>query len=62
MAIAGWTFIAAMLVAAAAIQWVGARALRSWGVRPSRAVIAVRAFNVAVAFGITLWAFYIWAK
>jgi len=62
MAIAGWTIIALLLLAVAAMQWVGARALRSWGVRPSRTVVVLRALNLMAALVITFWAFYIWTR
>jgi hypothetical protein len=62
MAIAGWTIIALLLLAVAAMQWAGARALRSWGVKPSRTVAVLRALNLMAALGITFWAFYIWTR
>ena len=58
----GWIILAALMIALAVMQWLGARALRSWGVSPSRAVMVLRAFNVLTAIGIVIWAFYIWTN
>ncbi len=53
-----WTAVAVLVVLIAVLQFVGVRALASWGVEPSRAVLALRAFNfvlVVLVVGYALW-------
>jgi hypothetical protein len=46
------------LVALVVLQVVGVRALQSWGVKPARGVLALRAANVTVVVAVV--AFALW--
>lgn len=53
-----WTAVAVLVGLIAVLQFVGVRALAAWGVQPSRAVLALRAFNlllVVLLIGYALW-------
>lgn len=52
-----WIALAGLAVLLAALQVVGVRALRTWGVRPSGAVLALRAFNYVLVVGLLAFAF-----
>jgi len=56
----GWAIIAALLLLLATLQWVGARALRSWGVQPARIVVVLRIVNLVAVIGVVVWALYVW--
>lgn len=56
-----WTTIAVLVVTLGVLQLVGVRALASWGVAPSRAVIALRTLNFVVVVGGLAFAAYTWA-
>ncbi len=55
-----WTAVAGLVAALVALQVVGVRALESWGVRPSGAVLGLRAANVAAVAGVVVFAFWKW--
>ena len=55
-----WIALAALLVALVALQVAGNRALRSWGVEPSRAVVALRTVNTVAVVGLMIFIFYEW--
>jgi len=55
-----WIAVLLLLVALVVLQLIGLRALSAWGVRPSRAVVALRAFNVLMVIGIVVLAFWRW--
>lgn len=52
-----WITLATLVVLLAALQLVGVRALKSWGVQPSGAVIALRVVNYLMVLGIVAFAF-----
>jgi len=58
----GWAILAVLLLVLAALQWAGARALRSWGVQPARIVVTLRIVNLIAVVGIVVWAFYVWVN
>ncbi len=49
-----------LLVALAGLHLIGVRALQGWGVRPSRAVLALRAVNVTAVIAVVAFAFWKW--
>ncbi len=55
-----WTVMLGLLVALAGLHLIGVRALEGWGVRPSRAVLALRAVNVTAAIAVVAFAFWKW--
>ena len=55
-----WTIIALLVGILAVLQFVGVRALETWGVRPSKAVIGLRAFNMIVVIGLIVLVFIVW--
>ena len=55
-----WIAVLALLGGLVALQVVGARALANLGVQPSRAVIALRVFNVAAVVAVVAYAFFMW--
>jgi predicted signal transduction protein with EAL and GGDEF domain len=55
-----WLVVAGLVAVSIALQVIGLRALRAWGVRPSRAVLALRAVNAAVAIAVVLFALWSW--
>lgn len=57
-----WTAVALLVGLIAVLQFVGVRALESWGVRPSRAVIALRAFNFLLVVLLIGYAAWEWVK
>lgn len=52
-----WIVLLGLAALLAVLQVIGVRALRSWGVQPSGAVIALRAANYAIVLGILVFAF-----
>ncbi len=52
-----WIVVITLIVALVALQVVGVRALKAWGVSPSRAVIAIRAANVVAAVAAVVYAY-----
>ena len=52
-----WTVLLGLLALLAVLQVVGARALKSWGVQPSGAVITLRALNFVLVLGVVAFAF-----
>ncbi|MDF1542230.1 MAG: hypothetical protein RQ731_04380 [Anaerosomatales bacterium] len=57
-----WIAVGALLLALIALQLVGARALSGMGVQPSRAVVALRAVNVAAVIAVVAFAFWKWVS
>jgi hypothetical protein len=57
-----WIAVGALVLALIALQFVGARALAGMGVRPSPAVLALRAVNVAAVIAIVAFAFWKWVS
>jgi len=55
-----WILVLALLVALVVLQVAGVRALRSWGVQPSRVVIALRIVNVVVVICAVALVFWRW--
>ena len=62
MTTAMWIVVGALLVALVLLQAVGARALASMGMRPSPAVLALRALNVVGAIAVVAFAFWKWVS
>ncbi|HSW43561.1 MAG TPA: hypothetical protein VLM76_13730 [Patescibacteria group bacterium] len=57
-----WAVALGLLVALVALHVIGARGLRRWGVRPSGAVLVLRAVNVAAAILVVAFAFWSWVS
>jgi len=57
-----WTAVAVLVVLIAVLQFVGVRALESWGVQPSRAVLMLRGFNFVLVVLIVAYALWEWVK
>lgn len=55
-----WIVLALLLVALVVMQVAGNRALRSWGVEPSRAVTVLRTVNTVAVVGLMFFIFYEW--
>ena len=58
--VAIWVGLGVLLVALVALQVAGDRALRGWGVEPSRAVRVIRTVNTVAVVGLTLFVFWEW--
>jgi hypothetical protein len=57
-----WIVVGALLLTLIALQVVGARALAGMGVRPSPAVLVLRAVNVVAVIAIVGFAFWKWVS
>jgi hypothetical protein len=57
-----WLVVAGLVVVSIVLQVVSLRALRAWGVRPSRAVLVLRVVNVAVVIAVVLFALWNWLR
>lgn len=55
-----WLVVAGLVAVSIVLQVIGLRALRAWGVRPSRALVVLRAVNTAVAIAVVLFALWNW--
>jgi hypothetical protein len=55
-----WIIVLGLLVALVTLHLVAVRALEGWGVRPSSAVLAMRAVNVVAAIAVVAFAFWKW--
>lgn len=62
MTTAIWIVVGALLLTLIALQVVGARALAGMGVRPSPAVLVLRAVNVVAVIAIVGFAFWKWVS
>ena len=57
-----WTVVLGLLVALVALHVIGSRGLTRWGVRPSGAVLVLRAVNAAAAILVVAFAFWNWVS
>ena len=57
-----WIAIAVLLAVLVGLQLAGVGALRSWGVEPSRGVLALRVVNVVLVVGVVLFALWMWVR
>ena len=53
--------LAVLVGVLALLQVTGVRALESWGVQPSRAVLALRISNFVLVVAVLGWALAVWA-
>ena len=53
--------LAVLVGVLALLQVTGVRALASWGVQPSRAVLAIRTANYVLVVAALVWALAVWA-
>lgn len=60
MSTALWIVIGVLIAGLAVLQLVGARALESWGVASSRAVVMLRVANFALTAGVVAYAAVVW--
>jgi hypothetical protein len=55
-----WLVVAGLVAVSIVLQVIGLRALRAWGIRPSRALLVLRAVNATVAIAVLLFALWNW--
>ncbi len=60
MSAALWIVVGVLVVGLAALQLLGVRALESWGVESSRAVLGLRIANFALVAGVITYAAIVW--
>lgn len=60
MTLLGWIALLGLVVLLGVLQVVGVRALKAWGVQPSRAVLALRAVNFTAVVAVVSYA--VWWK
>ena len=57
-----WAAVLVLLAALVVLQVRGVRALREWGVTPSRSAYLLRALNMVAVLVLVVFAFLIWSR
>lgn len=62
MTLALWTIVAILVGLLAVLQFMGVRALESWGVSPSRTVLTLRIVNFSIVTLVLIFALWQWGS